>query len=117
MGMNQRDLQKMQQQMIKAQQQMAQAQEKMAQDLAAMTVEGSAGGGAVVVTLSGDQQPQSIKIDPEVVDPADVSTLEELVLLAFTNALEKAAAVQQEAQQKVVNAATGGLKLPPGLGF
>jgi len=110
MSFNPRDLQKMQQQMLKA-------QEKMAEDLANMTIEGSAGGGAVVITLSGDQQAKSVKIDPEAVDPEDVGTLEDLVLTALNDAIEKALAAQQEAQQRMLASATGGLKLPPGLGF
>ena len=108
--MNPRDIQKMQQQMLKA-------QEKMAQDLANLTVEGSAGGGAVVIALSGDQQVRSVKIDPDAVDPEDVATLEDLVLTALSDALEKSTTAAQEAQQKMISSATGGLKLPPGLGF
>lgn len=96
---------------------MAQAQEQMARDLAAMRIEGSAGGGAVVVTVSGDQHAVAVKLDPEAVDPQDVGTLEDLILAALTDALEKASKAQEAAQQKVVNAATGGLQLPPGMGF
>lgn len=117
MSFNPRDLQKLQQQMMRAQAQMAKAQEEMAQQLANMTVEGTAGGGAVVITISGDQHPRSIKIDPEAVDPEDVATLEDLILVALTDAMDQATKAQEEAQQKVVNAATGGMKLPPGLGF
>lgn len=115
--MNPRDMQRLQQQMAKAQQQMAKAQEQMAQDLANLTVEGSAGGGAVVITLTGDQRARAVKLDPDAVDPTDVATLEDLIMAALSDALEKAAKAQEDAQQKVVNAATGGLKLPPGLGF
>lgn len=110
MSFNPRDLQKMQQQMIKA-------QEKMAQDLANMTVEGSAGGGAVVIALTGDQQVKSVTIDPDAVDPEDVGTLEDLVLTALGDALDKTRAAQEDANQKMIASATGGLKLPPGLGF
>ena len=115
--MNPRDLQKLQQQMMKAQQQMEKAQQETAQNLANMTLEGSAGGGAVVITITGDQHPKSIKIDPDAVDPADVASLEDLVLMAMTDALEKSLQAQQDAQQKIMNAATGGMKLPPGFGF
>ena len=117
MSFNPRDMQKMQQQIMKAQQQMAQAQEKMAEELASMTIEGSAGGGAVVITLTGDQRAKAVKIDPDALDPEDVGTLEDLILAALTDALEKAAKAQEDAQQSVISAATGGLKLPPGFGF
>ena len=106
MSFNPRELQKLQQQMMKA-------QEKMAQDLANMTVEGSAGGGAVTITLTGDQQARTVKIDPDAVDAEDVASLEDLVLVALTNALEKVAEAKANAQQQLM----GGMKLPPGLGF
>lgn len=117
MSYNPRDMQKLQQQMVKAQEQMAKAQEKMGEELAAMSVEGSSGGGAVVVTLTGDQRAKAIKLDPETLDPEDVGTLEDLILVALTDALDKVAKVQEEAQQRVISAATGGLKLPPGFGI
>jgi DNA-binding YbaB/EbfC family protein len=117
MGINPRDFQKLQQQMMKAQAKMQEAQEQVAQELAAMTIEGTAGGGAVVITLSGDQQPKAVKIDPEAVDPDDVAALEDLILVALTDGLEKVSQVQSEAQQRITNAAMGGIKLPPGFGF
>jgi DNA-binding YbaB/EbfC family protein len=89
----------------------------MAQDLANMTIEGAAGGGAVVITLTGDQQARAVKIDPDALDPEDVGALEDLVLAALKDALGKSAKAQEDAQQSVINAATGGLKLPPGFGF
>jgi nucleoid-associated protein EbfC len=115
--MNPRELQRMQQQMIKVQQQMAQAQEKMANELAAMRIEGTAGGGAVMITLTGDQQVTSVKIDPEAFDTEDITTLEDMIKIALESALEQCIQAQQEAQQRVTNSAMGGLKLPPGLGF
>lgn len=114
MSINPRDLQK---QMAKMQQQMAQAQEKMAQDLASMALEGTAGGGAVAITLSGDFQVLGVKIDPDALDPDDVVALEDLMSAALTDALGKVTQAQEEAQQKMQSAALGGLKLPPGMGF
>lgn len=115
--MNPRDLQRMQQQMMKAQEQMMKAQEQMAQDLANMSLEGSAGGGAVVITLSGDYQVRSVKIDPDAVDAEDVGSLEDLVSAALSDALGKATTAQEEAQQKMQAAALSGIKLPPGMGI
>ncbi len=114
MSFNPRDLQR---QMMRAQEQMAKAQEQMARELASLEISGSAGGGAVVVTVSGDHHPKSVKIDPEAVDPEDVGTLEDLILAALTDALEQADKAQEAAQQRVVSAATGGIKLPPGFGI
>jgi nucleoid-associated protein EbfC len=115
--MSPRDLQKMQQQMMKAQEQMAKAQEQMAQDLANMRLEGTAGGGAVTVALSGDYHVQAIKIDPDAIDPADAAGLEDLITAAFNDALDQVAAAQEDAQQRMQAAALSGLKLPPGMGI
>ena len=73
------DLQKMAQRM---QADMAKAQE----DLAALTVEGTAGGGAVVVVMSGTQECKQVRIKKDAVDPEDVETLEDLVRAATTDA-------------------------------
>ncbi|MBA3825559.1 MAG: YbaB/EbfC family nucleoid-associated protein [Ktedonobacterales bacterium] len=115
--MSPKDLQKMQQQMMKAQEQMAKAQEQMAQDLAATVLDGTAGGGAVTVALTGDYHVQSVKIDPDAIDPADASGLEDLITAAFNDALDKVAAAQENAQQRMQSAALSGLKLPPGMGI
>ena len=85
---------------------------KMQEELAQETIEGTAGGGAVVVAMTGQQQVQSVEIDPAVVDPEDVSLLEDLILAAFTEALTKS----QELASKRVGALTGGLGLG-NLGF
>lgn len=94
---------------------LAQAQEMLAKaqaELAAATVEGSAGGGAVRVTMSGEQKITAIKIEPEVVDPEDVDMLQDLIMAAIGDAAEKAA----EMQSQSFGAITGGLGLP-GLGI
>lgn len=94
---------------------LAQAQEMLAkaqEELAATPVEGSAGGGAVRVTMTGDQKIQGIAIEPEVVDPEDVEMLQDLIMAAIADASEKA----NELQAKSFGAITGGLNLP-GLGL
>lgn len=98
---NMGDLQKMAREM---QANMAKAQE----ELAAATVEGTAGGGAVVVVLTGTQDIKSIKIQKDAVDPEDVDTLQDLVLAAFTDALKKS----RELAAQRLGGVTGGLKLP-----
>jgi DNA-binding YbaB/EbfC family protein len=80
---------------------------KIQEELAQETIEGTAGGGAVVVTMTGQQQIQAVEIDPAVVDPEDVSLLEDLILAAFTEALVKS----QDLAGKRLGALTGGLGL------
>lgn len=98
---NMGDLQKMAREM---QANMAKAQE----ELAAATVEGTAGGGAVVVVLTGTQDVKSVKIQKDAVDPDDVETLQDLVLAAFTDALKKS----RELAAQRLGGVTGGLKIP-----
>ena len=93
---------------------MRQAQElqarlaKAQQELSNTTVEASSGGGAVKVTINGQQQIQSVKISPEVVNSDDVELLEDLVLTAVSEALAKS----QELAAKHLGGLTGGLKIP-----
>ena len=91
--------------------QMAEAQamlQRAQEELAARTVEGSAGGGAVRVVMSGEQKVREIKIEPDVVDPNDVEMLEDLVVAAIHAAAERAAALQADS----LGMLTGGLELP-----
>ena len=86
------------------QQRLAKVQEELEQE----TVEASAGGGAVTVRVTGKQKLQSVTIDPAAVDPQDVGMLEDLVLAAVNEAMDKA----QELAAQRVNAITGGMKIP-----
>ena len=95
------DLQKLAQKM---QADMAKAQD----ELAVATVEGTAGGGAVVVVLTGTQDIKSIRIQKDAVDPEDVETLQDLVVAAFTDALKKS----RELAAQRLGGVTGGLKIP-----
>lgn len=79
--------------------------------LADETVEASVGGGVVTVVANGQQDIVSIKIDPDVVDPEDVEMLEDLILAAISEAVEKSRALASER----MGGLTGGLDLPPGL--
>ena len=93
---------------------MRQAQElqaklaKAQEELSKTTLEASSGGGAVKVTINGQQEIQSIKISPEVIDPSDVELLEDLVLTAVSEALNKS----QELAAERLGGLTGGLKIP-----
>jgi len=87
---------------------MQQQVSEMQDELNKKSFEGSAGGGAVKVTVNGAREFQSIKIDAEVVDPAEVEMLEDLVGAAVKEALKQAEAAHAEAMKGV----TGGMGLP-----
>ena len=82
-GMN---MQQMMKQAQKLQEQMAQAKEQLEE----ARVTGSAGGGAVTVTVSGSKRFISVEIKPEVVDPEDVEMLEDLITAAANEAYANA---------------------------
>jgi nucleoid-associated protein EbfC len=89
--------------------QQLQARLAKAQDeLSKMILEVSSGGGAVKVTIDGQQNIKSIKIAKEVVNPEDIEMLEDLVLTGVKEAIAKS----QEAASKQLGAITGGLKIP-----
>jgi nucleoid-associated protein EbfC len=95
------NIQKLMKEAQKAQRKMQDAQEK----LASMTVEGTAGGGLVTVTATGDGTVTAVKIDPSAVSPDDVELLEDLVVAAVSEAQRKA----KELQESEMGAAMGGL--------
>jgi len=74
---------------------------KIQEELAAMTVEGSAGGGMVTAVANGRQQLLSVAIEPEVVDPQDVGMLQDLVVAAVNQALSRAAELAQQEMAKL----------------
>ncbi len=81
---------------------------KMQEELAGKTVETSAGGGMISVVANGRQQLVSITIDKEVVDPEDVEMLQDLILAAVNDALNKA----QEMVAGEMGKLTGGFNIP-----
>jgi DNA-binding YbaB/EbfC family protein len=86
-------------------------QERMAEaqaQLSAKSVEATSGGGKVTVKATGAGEITSIKIDPAVVDPADVEMLEDLVLSAVRQAIEDAKRMAGDEMGKL----TGGMKIP-----
>jgi len=92
-----RMIQQMQQRLLKAQ-----------EDLANEAVQGTAGGGAVAVTVSGHLRVLEVTIDPAAVDPEDVETLQDMVLVAANDALARA----QDLASRRMGAITGGIKIP-----
>ena len=97
-GMNMGNLMKQAQKMQK---QMEEAQE----NLEASEITASAGGGVVEVTVGGNKEINNITIDPDVVDPEDVETLEDLVTAAVNEAIRKMEEHSQEEMAKI----TGGM--------
>jgi DNA-binding YbaB/EbfC family protein len=94
----------MAQQLQKLQQQMLETQEALGDEV----VEVTAGGGAITVAITGHQRVQSITIDPEVVDPEDVDMLQDLIVAAVNEAIEKS----QNLAAERLSGVTGGLGLP-----
>jgi hypothetical protein len=102
--MNPRQLQQMAQQM---QRQMQQIQE----ELGTTMVEGSAGGGAITITMNGHREVQAVAISPEVIDPDDIEMLQDLLLAAISDATKKA----QELAEERMGPLMGGMKGMPGM--
>lgn len=86
------------------QQKMLETQDALANE----TLEVSAGGGAVTVTITGQQKIQAIKISPEAVSAGDVEMLEDLILAAVNEAIEKSQLLASSKMGEL----TGGLKIP-----
>ncbi len=82
-------------------------------DLQNESVSATSGGGMVTVEANGQGTVRSIKIDPSLVNPADVEMLEDLVLVAVTEAQKKA----QDIAQRKMGELTGGMALPFKLPF
>ena len=96
-------MQQMMQQVQKMQADMEAAQEALRHE----SVEASAGGGMVKVTVSGDLVIKAVSIDPSAVDPEDLEILSDMVLAAVNEALRMA----QELAERRLGATTGGLDL------
>lgn len=86
---------------------------KKAQDeLAVMEFSGSAGGGMVTATVSGEGELKAMAIDPSVVDPEDVEILQDMVVAAVSEAMR----ARTEAEERLLGPIAGGMGIP-GLGF
>ena len=87
--------------------------QKIQDELQQMTVTGTAGGGMVSAEVSGTGQIRRVKLDPGVINPADIEMLEDLIVVAIADAQKKA----QEQAQAEMGKLTGGMNLPFKLPF
>ena len=104
MGGGPSNMQSMLKQAQKMQEEMAEKQAELEE----REYETSAGGGVVNVKINGKKEILSVKIDPEVVDPEDIETLEDLVVAAVNEAIKTVESVSAEEMQKI----TGSIGLP-----
>ena len=85
--------------------------EKVQAEIAALSIEGKAGGGMVTVILDGKGVMTGIKIDPSMFKEDDVEILEDLIVAAHKDAKDKVEALQAEKTREL----TAGLPIPPGM--
>ena len=97
MGSFAKQIQQMQEEMIKAQ-----------EELAGQSYEVSAGGGMVTVVVTGDQRIKAIILNPEIVDPEDIEMLQDTLVAAVNQAIERSQAIAAQRLEGL----TGGLSLP-----
>ena len=107
MGGGPSNMQSMLKQAQKMQEEMAEKQAELEE----REYDVAAGGGVVNVKINGKKEILSVKIDPEVVDPDDVETLEDLIVAAVNEAIKKVEEISANEMQKI----TGSMNLPAGM--
>ena len=81
---------------------------KAQEELGNMTVEATSGGGAIKVVMDGHQKVHSVEISPEAIEAGDIELLQDLVMTAVNEAIDKS----QELVNKRLGSLTGGLNIP-----
>ena len=99
------------QSMLKQAQKMQEDMAAKQEELEACEYDVAAGGGVVKVKINGKKEILSVKIDPEVIDPDDAETLEDLIVAAVNEAIKKVEAISANEMQKI----TGSMNLPAGM--
>ena len=99
--------------MMKQAAQLQSKMQEMQEQLGSLEVEGISGGGLVAVRMTAKMDVKGIKIDPSLIKPEEAEILEDLLVTALNDARRKAEIAMQEKMQAI----TGKLGLPPGLGF
>ena len=107
MGGGPSNMQSMLKQAQKMQEEMAEKQAELEE----REYDVAAGGGVINVKINGKKEILSVKIDPEVIDPDDAETLEDLIVAAMNEAIKKVEAVSAQEMGKI----TGSMNLPAGM--
>jgi len=94
--------------MMKQAKMMQKQMEKVQDELKGMQFEASSGGGAVKITVNGEQEVLKVKVNKDIVDPEDIEMLEDMVLVAVNDAIKQS---KDEAKNKLAGV-TGGLSIP-----
>jgi len=94
--------------LMKQAQQMQSKMMRVQEELEAKTVEATSGGGMVTAVVNGKHELISLKIEKDVVDPADIEMLQDLVVAAVNEGVRKAQEMAQEEMSKI----TGGFNIP-----
>jgi DNA-binding YbaB/EbfC family protein len=97
--------------MMKQAAQLQSKMQAMQAELDSITVDGTAGGGMVTVTLTAKGDLKAVKLDDSLIKPGDKEIIEDLLVAAHADARRKAEAVMQDKMKSL----TGGLPLPPGM--
>ena len=99
--------------MMKQAAQLQSKMQAMQEELGNVEVEGISGGGMVAVRMTAKMEVKAVKIDPSLIKADEIGILEDPLVTAMGDARRKAEAAMQDKMQ----ALTGGLSLPPGLGL
>ena len=94
--------------MMKQVQQMQEKMAKVQEELVNERIEETSGGGMIKIVVNGQQDIIELKIQPDAVNPDEVELLEDMILAALRNAINKS----QEIAKEKMTAVTGGMKLP-----
>lgn len=97
--------------MMKQARELQEKMELLQTEVAALEVEGSAGGGLVTVVMTGKSEMKRVKIDASLLKPEEAEILEDLIVAASNDARRKAEAKLADKMREL----TGGLQLPPGM--
>lgn len=96
------------QQLMRQANQMQNKMKKVQEELAEREFEGTAGGGAVKVTVNGDSKLQNVEIQPDVVEAGDMEMLQDMIMAATNDAIDLAKKTSEAEMNKI----TGGMPLP-----
>jgi DNA-binding YbaB/EbfC family protein len=97
--------------MMKQAKQLQEKMEELQAEVAAMEVEGRAGGGLVTVAMTGKGEMKRIRLDPSLIKPEETEILEDLIVAAVNEARAKAETALADRMRTL----TGGMQLPPGM--